>query len=86
MAVLQCGPAQLGREIALGKPKHKRAPLLQCGPAQLGREMRLPRQAYERDLRLQCGPAQLGREIVWQQVRADPLAGFNAARPNWAGK
>ena len=36
---LQCGPAQLGREMQANGPKQGFTHVLQCGPAQLGREI-----------------------------------------------
>ena len=60
---------------------------LQCGPAQLGREIGANGLLLISTCRLQCGPAQLGREISRRPPSEPrPRSGFNAARPNWAGK
>ena len=60
---LQCGPAQLGREIAHEGNTDRWSKALQCGPAQLGREMTLAWALAGPLAALQCGPAQLGREM-----------------------
>ena len=63
---LQCGPAQLGREIAKIEAALDDDPeWLQCGPAQLGREIAPVTAPVPSGLEsLQCGPAQLGREMI----------------------
>ena len=83
---LQCGPAQLGREMRRGSGGSGAARRLQCGPAQLGREMHCLGEIYGARVMLQCGPAQLGREIGAEDPSATAAICFNAARPNWAGK
>ena len=88
ITVLQCGPAQLGREMsALAERASSDEAELQCGPAQLGREIfgRIDQILQARAASMRPGPIGPGNQGL-AYYYADIDTSFNAARPNWAGK